>query len=118
LIWSSAFRLAAMSSMPGCLASQAAVFSVSVVIVQSYGALMGRYETAQKGIIKINDKMVERTAKQEKITRFLDNMKRHDKLVTEFDEKLWLATVDSLTVHSESEMAVTFKDGSEVTLEI
>ncbi|WP_031389795.1 hypothetical protein [Kineothrix alysoides] len=79
---------------------------------------MERYEAAQNGIAKINDKMLERTAKREKITRFLANMKCHDKLFTEFDEKLWLATVDSVTVHSESEMAVTFKDGSEVTVEI
>jgi hypothetical protein len=54
----------------------------------------------------------------EKITRFLDDLKCHDKLLTEFDEKLWLATVDLVTFHSESEMAVTFKDGSEVTVEI
>ena len=85
---------------------------------QRYTALMERYEAAQTGIADINDKMLERTAKREKITRFLDDMKRHDKLLMEFDEKLWLTTVDSVTVHSESEMEVTFKDGSEVTVEI
>ncbi|MGI6169745.1 MAG: hypothetical protein ACOYI4_08620 [Christensenellales bacterium] len=85
---------------------------------QRYVVLMERYEATQNGIAEINDKMLERTAKREKITRFLDNMKCHDKLLDEFDEKLWLATVDSVTVYSESEMAVTFKDGSEVTVEI
>ena len=79
---------------------------------------MERYEAAQNGITEINDKMLERTAKRKKITRFLNDLKCHDNLLTAFNEKLWLATVESLTVHSESEMAVTFKDGSEVTVEI
>ena len=50
------------------------------------GVLMERYETARNGIAEINDKMLKRTAKREKITRFLDDMKCHDKLLTEFDE--------------------------------
>ncbi len=83
-----------------------------------YDALLERYEATQNGIAEINEKLLERTAKREKITRFLDDMKRHDKLLTEFDEKLWLATVESVTVHSESKMTVTFKDSSEVTVEI
>lgn len=76
-----------------------------------YDTLMERYEAAQNGITEINDKLLERTVKREKITRFFDDLKSQDKLLTEFDEKLWLATVESVTVHSESEMEVTFKDG-------
>ncbi len=75
---------------------------------------MERYEVAQRGIAEINDKMLERAAKREKITRFLDDLKCHDKLLAEFDEKLWLATVESVTVHSEGEMTVRFKDGVEI----
>ena len=83
-----------------------------------YDVLMKRYETARNGITEINDKLLERTAKRERITSFLDDLKCHDKLVTEFDEKLWLATIESVTVHSESTMTVKFKDGGETHVDI
>jgi hypothetical protein len=40
------------------------------------------------------------------------------KLLTEFDEKLSLANVESMIVYSDSEMTVTFKKGSVITAEI
>ena len=61
---------------------------------------------------------MERTAKRKKIAQFLDGLKCHGALLTEFDEKLWLATVESVTVYSEREVTVRFKDGNEVTAEV
>ena len=85
---------------------------------QRYNALADRYQTAQNDIAETDSKLAERAAKREKITRFLDDIRQRDGLLDEFDEKLWLATVESATVHSESEVTVTFKDGSEVMVEI
>ncbi len=36
----------------------------------------------------------------------------------EFDEGLWIATVDAVVVHSEHEITFTFKDGLELDWEI
>jgi hypothetical protein len=85
---------------------------------QRYNALAERYQTAQGGIVDTDNKLADRAAKREKITRFLDDLKQRDGLLDEFEEKLWFATVESATVHSESEVTVTFKNGSEVKVEI
>ena len=85
---------------------------------QRYNSLAERYQAAQTSIAETDSKLADRVAKREKITRFLNDLKQKDGLLDEFDEKLWLATVESATVHSESEVTVTFKDGSEVKVEI
>ena len=85
---------------------------------QRYNFLAERYQAAQAIIAETGIKLADRVAKQEKITRFLDDLKQRGGLLDEFDEKLWLATVESVTVHSESEITMTFKDGSEVHVDI
>ncbi len=37
-----------------------------------------------------------------------------DMLIDEFDEDLWIATVDRVTVNSEHEITYNFKDGLEL----
>ena len=81
---------------------------------QRYNALAERYQTAQDGIVDMDSKLADRATKREKITRFLDDLKQRDGLIEEFDEKLWFATVESVTVYSENEVSVTFKDGTKV----
>ena len=85
---------------------------------QRYNALVERYQAAQNDIAETDIKLADRLAKQVKITRFLDDLKQRDDLLDEFDETLWLTTVESATVHSESEVTVTFKEGTEVKVEI
>ncbi len=41
-------------------------------------------------------------------------LEESDKLLSEFDEGLWLATVDATTVHSEHKVTFKFKDGLEL----
>ena len=43
-------------------------------------------------------------------------MRQGDDLVTEFDEELWYITVDFITVHEDGRLAVTFRDGFEVSV--
>jgi len=45
-------------------------------------------------------------------------LKKSDKLLTEFDEGLWIATVDAVTVHSSHEITFIFKDGLELNSKI
>jgi hypothetical protein len=37
-----------------------------------------------------------------------------DGLITEFDEELWIAIVESVTVHTGHDITLTFKDGNEL----
>jgi len=45
-------------------------------------------------------------------------LQNRDGLLDGFDEKLWLASVESVTVHSEKEAECLFKDGSTIRVEL
>lgn len=77
-----------------------------------YDALLERYEAAKSRLSQIADQRQERTVKRENIVRFLKTLEQSDVLLTEFDEELWYATMDTVTVHSEHDIAFSFKDGT------
>jgi site-specific DNA recombinase len=45
-------------------------------------------------------------------------MEENDKLLSEFDEGIWIAIVDVAVVHSEREVSFIFKDGLELDWKI
>lgn len=51
--------------------------------------------------------------RRERVEAFLQSLKEQDKLITEFDERLWYTFVDTVTVYSENDIRFTFRDGSE-----
>lgn len=57
-----------------------------------------------------NDKNV----RKKMIEQFMQNLKKREITVTEFDEDLWLSTVDFVTVNSKGDILVTFKNGTEI----
>lgn len=79
-----------------------------------YSALLGRYKTAKKKLNAVNDEQQERRVKRENMSRFIKTLEKNDSLLTEFDEKLWYATVDRVIVQSDHEITFRFKDGTEL----
>jgi seryl-tRNA synthetase len=69
---------------------------------------------AKNLMAKIKDDILKRTARKENIRRYLDELKQSGDILTEFDETLWQATVDKVTVHADKSMTVTFRDGTEI----
>lgn len=80
-----------------------------------YKALATRYQSIKKGLEGINEKRLERSAKQENIEMFIKELKARDRLITEFDEELWNGTVEKVVVNTEEKIMFVFKDG--ITLE-
>ena len=83
-----------------------------------YAALVARYETAQSRLYNINEEKQNRAVKRDSILRFISDLERCGELLTEFDEALWCEVVESVTVYSENDVAVTFKDGNEVRVDV
>ncbi len=79
-----------------------------------YTSLVERYEAAKDGLRKIEDKRLERNAKRESIGVFIRMMGENDKLLSEFDEGLWIAIIGVATVHSEHEITFKIRDGLEL----
>ena len=81
---------------------------------EHYTTLAERYENIKKGIEDIDDKRIERSAKRKRIVAFMQELEHRNRLVTEFDEELWSATIEKVVVHSEDEIIFTIKDGMEL----
>lgn len=56
----------------------------------------------------------EKQAQKEKIELFLEELKRQEDVVTEFDEDQWYSLVDFVTVFNKEDIRFTFKDGTEI----
>jgi hypothetical protein len=65
---------------------------------------------------KIKDELLEQSARKEKIRRFLDELRQTNDLVTEFDESLWNATIELVTVNPDKTLTFKFRDGTEVSV--
>ena len=85
---------------------------------QRYLSLVERYEAAKDGLKKIDDKRLERNAKRDSIGTFIRTLEENDKLMSEFDEGLWITTVDTVVVYPEHEITFTFRDGLELDWKI
>jgi len=81
---------------------------------ERYKALEERYENIKNGLEGINEKRLERRAKQESILSFIKELEQREGLVAEFDEELCNATTEKVVVHSEQKITFTFKDGMEL----
>ena len=57
----------------------------------------------------------ERLGKARTIDGFIKDIKSRPLVITEFDEKLWLAVIDTATVAQDSTITFRFRNGSEVT---
>jgi len=81
-------------------------------------ALYERYNAAKARLERIHAEKLERTAKRNRISRFISDLEQRDGLLEAFDEQLWCATVETITVHSEKAVVFAFKDGSVVNMDI
>ena len=79
-------------------------------LVSRYDAAKAKYDTAEQGIKK-------RRAKAERLDAFVTAIKEQGTVVTEFDEGLWGTLVDFMTVYRKDDIAVTFKDGTEIHID-
>jgi len=98
-----------------CVNENARVAQSQAVYQKRYNALYERYDAAKTQIDKMATAKQEKDIKRETILRFLSDISQQDGLLTEFDEELWYSTVQDITVHSENNVVVTFKDGNTIT---
>ena len=76
-------------------------------------ALVEKYETLNGKCEGAKEKILQRKLKANRIEAFFKTLETSD-LITEFDEGLWNATVDTLTVYSKQKIILRLKDGTEV----
>ena len=78
----------------------------------------GERRAAEKLVVKIKEEILERGFRREKIRRFLDELRVAGDIVTGFDESLWQAAVESVTIHPDKTLTFGFRDGTEIPVKI
>lgn len=111
-------RDAAIERMRRCVEENARSAQDQKEYNRRYNELLAEHNEAEKQAEAIKSKVLDQTARKEKISRFLDRLKQTGDLVTEFDENLWCATVEYVTIHLDKKMIFTFRDGTEIQVNV
>ena len=74
---------------------------------------MERYEKAKSRIEELRNIKTERQAQADAIGAFMFEVQELDTL-SEFDEKLWLTVIDTVTVYADGRMTFKFQGGTEI----
>ena len=82
---------------------------------RQFNEIADECKSAESLVIEIKDEILECGARREKIRRYLDEFKQLCDIVTEFDESLWQATVESVRVLPDKTLIFTFRDGTEIS---
>ena len=78
-----------------------------------YNGFVERYEKAKARLEQLRTTKAAREAQAEAIGAFMFEVQELDAL-TEFDEKLWLTIIDTITVHADERMTFKFQGGTEI----
>ena len=78
-----------------------------------YNSLVERYEKAKTQLEQLRATKTAREAQAKAIGAFMFEVQELDAF-TEFDEKLWLAVIDKVTVHTNGRMTFRFRSGTEI----
>ena len=78
-----------------------------------YNGFVERYEKAKAQLEQLRTTKAEREAQAEAIGAFMFEVQELDAL-TEFDEKLWLIIIDTVTVHADGRMTFKFHGSIEI----
>lgn len=81
-----------------------------------YDELADKLKLLNNMVAETEEEILELKARKEKICRFLDELQKTDTLVTEFEESLWHATVDSVKVGTDKTLNFLFKDGTKIAI--
>ena len=74
--------------------------------------MVERYEKAKARFDEVTKAIAERSAKGERLAGFIRTLEAQREPVAEFDERLWGAVVNYVTVGVDGGMTVVFRDGT------
>lgn len=85
---------------------------------KKYDRLVKRYEKAVNRLNKANAEREKRMQRDRDFRIFIAEIARQPLILNTWDERLWVALLDSATVHADKRIAFRFKDGTEIDIPI
>ena len=96
-----------------CIAENSQMAQNQEEYAARYNGFVERYEKAKAQLEQLRTTKAEREAQAEAIGAFMFEMQELD-TINEFDEKLWLTNIDTVTVHADGRMTFKFQGGTEI----
>ena len=97
-----------------CIAENARIAQDQGDYQKRYNGLVERYEKAKARFDKVTEAIAQRSTKGERLAGFIRMLEAQREPVAEFDERLWGAMVDYVTVGADKRLTVVFRDGTAV----
>ncbi len=95
-----------------CIVENARIAQDQGEYQKRYNGLVERYEKAKARFDEVTEAIAERSAKGERLAGFIRTLEAQREPVAEFDERLWGAMVDYVTVGADKRLTVVFRDGT------
>ena len=96
-----------------CIAENSQTAQNQIEYAARYNGFVERYEKARAQLERLRITKAEREAQAEAIGASMFEVQELDAL-SEFDEKLWLSVVDTVTVHAGGRLTFKFQGGTEI----
>ena len=100
--------------MQNCVAENARTAQSQDEYQKRYEGLVERYEKVKAKYDANAAAIEDKQAHYEKLGIFIQTLEQHGEPITEFDAGMWGSMVEYITVDKNKNMAVTFKDGTEI----
>ena len=97
-----------------CINENARVALDQAEYQERYNALADQFDKAKERLEAVSMEITEKQARREMAERCLTEIAKQEGVVSEFDEDLWYALVDFVTVCGKDDVRFTFKDGTEI----
>lgn len=97
-----------------CINENARVALHQTEYMAKYNALADRFEKAKERLEAVSMEITEKQARREMAEQCLAEIAKQEGMISEFDEDLWYALVDYVTVCGKDDVRFTFKDGTEI----
>ena len=97
-----------------CIEENSTTAQDQATYLERYNGLAERYETAKAKLEKLQAEKAQREAKAEDIGGFMFELAEYGEPITEFDDRLWLTVIDTVTVHRDGRMTFKFQTGHEM----
>lgn len=97
-----------------CIAENAVALQSQEDYAVRYNALVARYESAKAKIEELEEQRAAKAAKAKDIDAYINRLTEQNGDLTEFDERLWIETVDKVTIFRDGHWVFRFQNGLEI----
>ena len=83
--------------------------------LRKYGSYATKNDAQMEKVEQLKALRAERLQKAEAVSAFMFEIHEQERFIEDFSEKLWLTTIETVTVYHDGRMVFRFKNGMEVT---